>query len=118
MSTSWDPALSRMEASLLGGEVKVSVHNRLELRTSSNVLGIIQGAVEPDRYVIYGNHRDSWVHGAVDPSSGTAVLLEISRVLGTLLKKGEAMLSSGYSPRSPRVISCPFLLFPSSPGLT
>ncbi|XP_031245266.1 aminopeptidase NAALADL1 [Mastomys coucha] len=71
-----------------GSEVKVSVHNRLELRTSSNVLGMIQGAVEPDRYVIYGNHRDSWVHGAVDPSSGTAVLLEISRVLGTLLKKG------------------------------
>ncbi|XP_028626961.1 N-acetylated-alpha-linked acidic dipeptidase-like protein [Grammomys surdaster] len=69
-------------------EVKVSVHNRLELKNSSNVLGIIQGAVEPDRYVIYGNHRDSWVHGAVDPSSGTAVLLEISRVLGTLLKKG------------------------------
>lgn len=39
---------------------------------------------------MYGNHRDSWVHGAVDPSSGTAVLLEISRVLGTLLKKGKA----------------------------
>ncbi|MEJ1273498.1 N-acetylated alpha-linked acidic dipeptidase-like 1 [Cricetulus griseus] len=69
-------------------EVKMSVHNSLELRNSSNVLGIIKGAVEPDRYVIYGNHRDSWVHGAVDPSSGTAVLLEISRVLGTLLKKG------------------------------
>ncbi|XP_005351841.1 N-acetylated-alpha-linked acidic dipeptidase-like protein [Microtus ochrogaster] len=71
-----------------GSEVKVRVHNSLELRNSSNVLGIIQGAVEPDRYVIYGNHRDSWVHGAVDPSTGTAVLLEISRVLGTLLKKG------------------------------
>uniref|UniRef100_A0A8C5LD94 Aminopeptidase NAALADL1 n=1 Tax=Jaculus jaculus TaxID=51337 RepID=A0A8C5LD94_JACJA len=69
-------------------QVQVSVYNRLELRNSSNVLGIIRGAVEPDRYVIYGNHRDSWVHGAVDPSSGTAVLLEISRVLGTLLKKG------------------------------
>ncbi|XP_021120268.1 N-acetylated-alpha-linked acidic dipeptidase-like protein [Heterocephalus glaber] len=69
-------------------QVKVSVHNRLELRNSSNVLGIIRGAVEPDRYVVYGNHRDSWVHGAVDPSSGTAVLLELSRVLGTLLKKG------------------------------
>ncbi|XP_032138779.1 aminopeptidase NAALADL1 [Sapajus apella] len=69
-------------------QVNVSVHNRLELRNSSNVLGIIRGAVEPDRYVLYGNHRDSWVHGAVDPSSGTAVLLELSRVLGTLLKKG------------------------------
>ncbi|KAM6157640.1 aminopeptidase NAALADL1 [Rhynchocyon petersi] len=69
-------------------QVNVSVYNRLELRNSSNVLGIIKGAVEPDRYVLYGNHRDSWVHGAVDPSSGTAVLLELSRVLGTLLKKG------------------------------
>uniref|UniRef100_A0A4X2K2Y8 Aminopeptidase NAALADL1 n=1 Tax=Vombatus ursinus TaxID=29139 RepID=A0A4X2K2Y8_VOMUR len=70
-------------------EVNVTVHNRLELRNSSNVLGIIRGAVEPDRYVLYGNHRDSWVHGAVDPSSGTAVLLEISRVLGTLVKAGK-----------------------------
>ncbi|XP_025860264.1 aminopeptidase NAALADL1 [Vulpes vulpes] len=69
-------------------QVNVSVYNRLELRNSSNVLGIIRGAVEPDRYVLYGNHRDSWVHGAVDPSNGTAVLLELSRVLGTLLKKG------------------------------
>ncbi|EHH22711.1 hypothetical protein EGK_06031 [Macaca mulatta] len=69
-------------------QVNVSIYNRLELRNSSNVLGIIRGAVEPDRYVLYGNHRDSWVHGAVDPSSGTAVLLELSRVLGTLLKKG------------------------------
>ncbi|XP_047548593.1 aminopeptidase NAALADL1 [Lutra lutra] len=71
-----------------GSQVNVSVHNLRELRNSSNVLGIIRGAVEPDRYVLYGNHRDSWVHGAVDPSSGTAVLLELSRVLGTLLKKG------------------------------
>ncbi|XP_074129618.1 aminopeptidase NAALADL1 [Sminthopsis crassicaudata] len=69
-------------------QVNVTVHNRVELRNSSNVLGVIRGAVEPDRYVLYGNHRDSWVHGAVDPSSGTAVLLEISRVLGTLVKKG------------------------------
>ncbi|XP_007942980.1 aminopeptidase NAALADL1 [Orycteropus afer afer] len=69
-------------------QVNVSVYNRRELRNSSNILGLIRGAVEPDRYVLYGNHRDSWVHGAVDPSSGTAVLLELSRVLGTLLKKG------------------------------
>ncbi|ELW65095.1 N-acetylated-alpha-linked acidic dipeptidase-like protein [Tupaia chinensis] len=73
---------------LTDSQVRVSVHNQLELRNSSNVLGMIRGAVEPDRYVLYGNHRDSWVHGAVDPSSGTAVLLELSRVLGTLLKKG------------------------------
>uniref|UniRef100_A0A8C5FNR9 Uncharacterized protein n=1 Tax=Gadus morhua TaxID=8049 RepID=A0A8C5FNR9_GADMO len=40
------------------------------------------------RYVIYGNHRDSWVHGAIDPSSGTSVMLEVTRVLGRLLKQG------------------------------
>uniref|UniRef100_A0AAR2KP82 Aminopeptidase NAALADL1 n=1 Tax=Pygocentrus nattereri TaxID=42514 RepID=A0AAR2KP82_PYGNA len=39
-------------------------------------------------YVIYGNHRDSWVHGAIDPSSGTAVMLEISRILGQRVKAG------------------------------
>ncbi|ELK13368.1 N-acetylated-alpha-linked acidic dipeptidase-like protein [Pteropus alecto] len=76
------------DGAFASSQVNLSIHNSLELRNSSNVLGIIRGAVEPDRYVMYGNHRDSWVHGAVDPSSGTAVLLEISRVLGTLLKKG------------------------------
>ena len=44
--------------------------------------------VRTDRYVIYGNHRDSWVHGAIDPSSGTSVMLEVTRVLGSLLKQG------------------------------
>lgn len=34
-----------------------------------------------DRYVIVGNHRDAWVFGAVDPSSGTASMIELSRVL-------------------------------------
>nr|KAF6269842.1 N-acetylated alpha-linked acidic dipeptidase like 1 [Pipistrellus kuhlii] len=76
------------DAQVLLCQVNMSVYNRLELRNSSNVLGVIRGAAEPDRYVLYGNHRDSWVHGAVDPSSGTAVLLELSRVLGTLVKKG------------------------------
>lgn len=32
------------------------------------------------RYVILGNHRDAWTFGAVDPNSGTAVLLEASKV--------------------------------------
>lgn len=43
-----------------------------------------------DRYVIYGNHRDSWVHGAIDPSSGTSVMLEITRILGQMVKTGES----------------------------
>ena len=41
-----------------------------------------------DRYVIMGNHRDAWVQGALDPSSGTAVLLELARAMGKLVKSG------------------------------
>ncbi|KAM9317210.1 aminopeptidase NAALADL1-like [Gastrophryne carolinensis] len=70
-------------------DVQVNVYNQRTIRESANVMGIIRGEVEPDRYVIYGNHRDSWVHGAIDPSSGTAVMLEITRILGTKLKQGK-----------------------------
>ncbi|XP_066511158.1 aminopeptidase NAALADL1-like [Hoplias malabaricus] len=70
-------------------EVQLEVYNYGELRDSANVMGVIWGSVEPDRYVMYGNHRDSWVHGAIDPSSGTAVMLEITRILGQMVKSGK-----------------------------
>ncbi|KAF7649282.1 hypothetical protein LDENG_00144100 [Lucifuga dentata] len=71
------------------GDVKLDIYNRGELKNSSNVMGVIRGSVEPDRYVMYGNHRDSWVHGAIDPSSGTSVMLELTRVLGRMVKQGK-----------------------------
>ncbi len=53
------------------------------------VEGRIKGTEEPDKYVVLGNHRDAWVFGAVDPSSGTATQLELARVLGGLAKEGK-----------------------------
>ena len=38
--------------------------------------------------MIVGNHRDAWVYGGVDPSSGTASLMELARSLGTMAKQG------------------------------
>ncbi|XP_035999923.1 LOW QUALITY PROTEIN: aminopeptidase NAALADL1 [Fundulus heteroclitus] len=70
-------------------DVKLDIFNQEKIINSSNVMGVITGSVEPDRYVIYGNHRDSWVHGAIDPSSGTSVMLEITRVLGGMVKQGK-----------------------------
>eukprot|EP01128_Nolandella_sp_AFSM9_P000315 TRINITY_DN10483_c0_g1_i2.p1 TRINITY_DN10483_c0_g1~~TRINITY_DN10483_c0_g1_i2.p1 ORF type:complete len:767 (+),score=124.88 TRINITY_DN10483_c0_g1_i2:96-2303(+) len=47
-----------------------------------NVLGEIEGVGEhKDEYVMIGNHRDAWVYGAVDPSSGTATMMEVARTL-------------------------------------
>lgn len=68
--------------------VRVVVNSYSELRTAYNVIGFIHGEIEPDRYVIIGNHRDAWAMGAVDPTSGTATLLEITRILGGMKKNG------------------------------
>lgn len=42
----------------------------------------------PDRLVIVGSHRDSWVYGGIDPGGGSAVLMELVKVFGSLVKKG------------------------------
>ena len=68
--------------------VKISTHNYLESKLSPNVIGYIKGAIEPDRYVMLGNHRDAWGFGAMDPSSGTALMMEVARILGAKLKSG------------------------------
>ncbi|KAI8873910.1 Zn-dependent exopeptidase [Ramicandelaber brevisporus] len=53
-----------------------------------NVIGRIDGWEEPDKVVVLGNHRDAWIYGAVDPNSGSAMLVELARTLGELLKTG------------------------------
>ncbi|PIA64595.1 hypothetical protein AQUCO_00100225v1 [Aquilegia coerulea] len=58
------------------------------INTIQNVIAVIEGVDEPERFVILGNHRDAWTFGAVDPNSGTAALLEVARRLGKLQKKG------------------------------
>ncbi|XP_019629878.1 PREDICTED: glutamate carboxypeptidase 2-like [Branchiostoma belcheri] len=73
-------------------KVRLDVNVQTEVRTVHNVVGIIRGKEEPDRYVILGNHRDAWTLGAVDPNSGTACLLEITRALGE-------MMATGWRPR-------------------
>ncbi|KAF5333503.1 hypothetical protein D9611_002581 [Ephemerocybe angulata] len=52
-----------------------------------NTLAVIPGHIQ-DEVVAVGNHRDAWVLGATDPSSGTATLHEVVRGLGHLLRKG------------------------------
>ncbi|XP_065534864.1 glutamate carboxypeptidase 2-like isoform X2 [Lathamus discolor] len=69
-------------------KVKMHIHSNNEVRRIYNVIGVIRGTVEPDRYVILGGHRDSWVFGGIDPQSGAAVVHEIVRSFGKLKRKG------------------------------
>ena len=56
-----------------GWKVNLVVNNYAEDKKSDNVIGIIKGSHEPDRFVMIGNHRDAWGYGAIDPSSGNLI---------------------------------------------
>ncbi|MFZ0582000.1 MAG: M28 family metallopeptidase [Candidatus Acidiferrales bacterium] len=74
------------------GGGRVVVHLKVDMDTRVQPYYVtearIRGSEAPDEWVILGNHRDAWVYGAVDPSSGTAAMLEMTRGLGKLLQKG------------------------------
>ncbi len=76
----------------VGGAGLIRVHMRLKMdyaeRTIWDVIGKIPGSELPDEWVVAGNHRDAWVFGAVDPSSGTVAMLEAVHGVGTLLSQG------------------------------
>ncbi|PFH61676.1 hypothetical protein XA68_16686 [Ophiocordyceps unilateralis] len=53
-----------------------------------NVYGKILGQEQAERSILVGNHRDSWAFGAADPHAGTAVMIELARILGGLIARG------------------------------
>ncbi|NWQ86798.1 TFR1 protein, partial [Burhinus bistriatus] len=73
--------------------VKLSVNNVMVDRKILNIFGAIKGFEEPDRYVVIGAQRDSWGPGAAKAGVGTAMLLELARVISDMVK------TEGYKPR-------------------
>lgn len=69
-------------------KVHLKVMSNWEMKPVYDVIARIPGAVEPDQWIVRGNHHDAWVNGAEDPISGQVALLEEARALGELLKQG------------------------------
>jgi N-acetylated-alpha-linked acidic dipeptidase len=67
--------------------VRMKLAMDYQQRTLYNVVARLRGTNE-NEWVVMGNHHDAWVFGAVDPSSGTAVMLETARALGELVRAG------------------------------
>lgn len=65
-----------------------NVQDENEKQPIRNVFGSFIGMEEKAKKIIIGNHRDSWCFGAADPGSGTAVMLEVARLLGELRMQG------------------------------
>jgi Zn-dependent M28 family amino/carboxypeptidase len=74
---------------LLGGEARVHMKSTCA-RTSAQLRreARIRGSERPDEWITLGNHHDAWVFGGVDPSSGTATMMDLTRSLGAMLKQG------------------------------
>ncbi|NXI83224.1 TFR1 protein, partial [Rhipidura dahli] len=73
--------------------VKLTVNNVMVDRKILNIFGVIKGFEEPDRYVVLGAQRDSWGPGAAKAGVGTAILLELARVISDMVKNDD------YKPR-------------------
>jgi N-acetylated-alpha-linked acidic dipeptidase len=70
----------------------VKVHVKINMDTSMQPYTVVEARIRgselPDEWVLLGNHRDAWAFGGVDPSSGTASMMELTRSLGELKQRG------------------------------
>lgn len=53
-----------------------------------NVYGKIRGMEQAAKSIVLGNHRDAWAFGATRPHTGTAVMIEVARIFGSLVERG------------------------------
>lgn len=75
----------------LGGSaarLHVTIDMQTDVQPNYVVEGRIRGSERPDEWVVLGNHHDAWVFGGVDPSSGTASMMELTKALGALKAQG------------------------------
>lgn len=69
-------------------KMQIKLEMEYQIRPIYNVIATLPGSEHPEQQIIIGNHHDAWVYGAVDPSSGTATVMEIGRSLSELMKTG------------------------------
>jgi len=70
----------------------VQAHLKVEMDNTTQPYYVVEarlrGSEFPDEWILLGNHHDAWEYGGVDPSSGGASMLELTRAFGNLLKQG------------------------------
>jgi len=75
------------------GTLRVRIHAAVDTRWRDTPILIaeLKGRDDPDRYVLFSGHVDSWHYGAMDNGSANAVMLETAR----LMSKRRARLRRG-----------------------
>ena len=68
--------------------VHLAVSSDWSIKRIYDVVAVMRGSVEPNQWVLRGNHRDGWVFGAADPLSGQVAMLEEAKAIGRLASHG------------------------------
>jgi N-acetylated-alpha-linked acidic dipeptidase len=84
--TGWLRAPYRLGATL--SKVSVSVRGAKRRATLRNLFATLPGRRRDAAAIVVSAHTDAWVHGAIDPVSGAATVLEAADVLSRLAKDG------------------------------
>jgi hypothetical protein len=87
------PDGARLKAALEQGALSVALQTQVDTRwrTLPVLEAILPGTEEPDRFVLFSGHIDSWHLGAMDNGSANATMLEVARVMAgrrELLRRG------------------------------
>jgi N-acetylated-alpha-linked acidic dipeptidase len=69
--------------------LRIELESDWSVRPIVNVIGILRGSEEPEKWIMAGGHRDGWNFGGRDPISGAASMLETARMVGAMAKEGE-----------------------------
>ena len=69
-------------------KVHLKVLSDWNQKTLYDVIAVLRGAQEPDRWIVRGNHHDAWVFGATDPLAGQVALMAEAKAIGKLYKDG------------------------------
>lgn len=83
----WLPVPYRLGESR--ARVRLVTRSRVTSRRLTNVLATLEGSDPGLPSLIVGAHVDAWVHGAVDPCSGAATVLEAAEALSRLRREGK-----------------------------
>ncbi len=84
----WHPMFEFVQH--VGGNQRVHVRVKMtrHLTTIWNVIGDLKGSANPDSIVMIGSHRDAMTFGAIDPGSGTTVMMQDADAFHTLVQQG------------------------------
>jgi N-acetylated-alpha-linked acidic dipeptidase len=68
--------------------VRMKLEFNWDIKPIYDVIAKMPGSERPDQWIIRGNHRDAWVNGADDPTSGQVAMMEEARSIAMLAKTG------------------------------